>query len=236
MKENRALAGNKNYNKSFNKNHTDHKNQKSKPILLFSLTILVFFSFHAFAVPLGQPTPSTSSTPSTPSGSDSAEQAKGNGAIGSSDETIAEKPTEPASNPGEAGADSKKIEVAEQDEKGAVEVPDKDKVLRAQFTTAVVDREPTDDVVMLTNNNTNELFFFTELSNLKGESVTHRWEFEGQTMAEIKFDVKGTRWRTFSSKKIKPEWIGLWSVIVIDEDGQPLNISSVEIITETDAN
>ncbi|WP_455375107.1 DUF2914 domain-containing protein [Kaarinaea lacus] len=102
-------------------------------------------------------------------------------------------------------------------------------IKRSQFTTAIVDREPTDDVVMLTNN-TDKVYYFTELSNLKGHKVTHRWEYRGKMMAEIAFDVKSDRWRVFSSKKINPDWTGEWSVVLIDENGTPLDVSKLDIV------
>ena len=102
-------------------------------------------------------------------------------------------------------------------------------ITRSQFTTAIVDREPTDDVVMLTNNS-EQIYFFSELANLKGQKVTHRWEFQGKTMAEVKFDVKSDRWRVYSSKTIKPDWTGEWSVVLVDESGNTLDSARLDIV------
>ena len=102
-------------------------------------------------------------------------------------------------------------------------------ITRSQFTTAITNREPTDNVVMLTNNS-EQIYFFSELANLKGREVTHRWEFQGKVMAEVKFEVKSNRWRVFSSKNIKPDWIGEWSVALVDENGSPLDVSKLNIV------
>ena len=104
------------------------------------------------------------------------------------------------------------------------------KVSRSQFTTAVVNREPTDNVIMLTNNSS-KIYYFTELENLKGHNVTHRWQYQGKLMAEIKFDIKSDRWRVFSSKKIRPDWTGEWSVELVDEHGKSLKVNKLEIVT-----
>lgn len=104
------------------------------------------------------------------------------------------------------------------------------KVSRSQFTTAVVNREPTDNVIMLTSNSS-KIYYFTELSNLKGHNVTHRWQYQGKLMAEIKFDVKSDRWRVFSSKKIRPDWTGEWSVELVDEHGKALKVNKLEVVT-----
>jgi len=103
------------------------------------------------------------------------------------------------------------------------------RIARAQFTTAIADREPTDNIVMLTNNN-EIIYFFTELINFNGQNIKHRWEYEGKEMAVVTFKVDGSRWRIHSRKNIKPEWKGVWSVIVYDEDDRPLKVTSFEVV------
>jgi hypothetical protein len=95
-------------------------------------------------------------------------------------------------------------------------------VARAQFTTAVVGREPVDQVVNLDEQAT-RVFFFTDLRNLQGRTVTHRWEFEGQVVSEVAFKVGGPRWRVYSVKSLNPGETGKWTVFVIDESGWPLH-------------
>jgi len=102
-------------------------------------------------------------------------------------------------------------------------------IARAQFTTAMQQKEPTDNVVLLNNNNP-QVYFFTEIKNYTGGMITHRWEYQGTVMAEVSFNVGGPRWRVHSSKKLKPHWTGIWSVVVLDEHGSPLKISSFEVI------
>lgn len=99
-------------------------------------------------------------------------------------------------------------------------VPD-GQVLRAQFTTAVEDREPVDQVLIL-HEPVRQVYFFTELRHLEGRTITHRWEFEGQLVSQKSFDVGGPRWRVFSSKALQPGQYGEWSVTVVDQSGWPL--------------
>lgn len=102
-------------------------------------------------------------------------------------------------------------------------IPNPDwKVARAQFTTAIKDREPVDEVV-LTGPPVMELYFFTDLRHLEGRTVTHRWEYEGKLISLKPFMVEGPRWRVFSKKEILPEQVGEWSVTVLDESGWPLH-------------
>jgi len=109
------------------------------------------------------------------------------------------------------------------------------RIARAQFTTAIVDREPTDNIVMFTNDK-DKIYFFTELINFNGQNVKHRWEYEGKEMAAVDFKVEGARWRVHSSKNINPEWIGIWSVIVYDEKDRPLKVTSFEVVDANTGN
>lgn len=99
-------------------------------------------------------------------------------------------------------------------------------VARALFTTGVQDREPVDQITRA-NNTVSTVYFFTELRDLAGHAVTHRWKYNGTVMAEVKFDVGGARWRVFSSKNFVPEWVGEWTVDVVDGDGSVLTSESM---------
>ena len=94
-------------------------------------------------------------------------------------------------------------------------------VARAQFTSAVQDREPTDQITTLGPDKT-QVSFFTELKDLANHKVTHRWEHNGKTLLEISFNIGGDRWRVHSTKTLDPSWTGEWKVSVIDQDGGTL--------------
>jgi len=98
-------------------------------------------------------------------------------------------------------------------------------VARAQFTSAVQDREPTDKVTALTNDKT-QIYFFSEIKDAANHKITHRWEHDGKVMSEVSFDVGSDRWRVFSSKTLDPSWTGEWKVSVVDETGGTLGAST----------
>ncbi len=98
-------------------------------------------------------------------------------------------------------------------------------VSRASFTSAVENREPTDQLSSI-NNNQGEIMYFTELRDMAGQSVTHRWEHNGKVMAEIPFNVGGNRWRVYSSKKLDPSWTGPWKASVISANGETMSVST----------
>jgi hypothetical protein len=100
-------------------------------------------------------------------------------------------------------------------------------VMRAVFTSHIVEREPADDLATIPNS-LRQVYFFSELRDLEGQIVTHRWEYNGEVMAEVKFKVGGPRWRVYSSKNLLPEWLGKWTVLVLDESGSPIRASIFE--------
>lgn len=95
-------------------------------------------------------------------------------------------------------------------------------VIRSAFTRDVEEREPTEDLQQLTNEN-GQVKFFTELRDMSGQTATHRWEYEGKVVAEVAFDVKGPRWRVWSSKSLVPQWTGDWKVSVINGAGEVIS-------------
>ena len=99
--------------------------------------------------------------------------------------------------------------------------PGSGKVARAMFTTTINDREPTNRVLIL-ENNTTKLYFFSDLRHLQGRTITHRWEYEGHVVDEKSFQVNGARWRIYSRHKMDPTMLGRWTAVVTDEDGCPL--------------
>ncbi len=95
-------------------------------------------------------------------------------------------------------------------------------VVRSAFTRDVAEREPTEDLQKLTNDN-GQVKFFTELRDMSGQTAIHRWEYDGKVVAEVKFNVKGPRWRVWSSKKFVPEWTGDWKVSVLNGAGEVIS-------------
>ena len=64
--------------------------------------------------------------------------------------------------------------------------------------------------------------FFTEINNYANHRVTHRWKYNNKTIFELSFNVRGPRWRVWTSKTIPVKWAGPWVIEVVDEDGNIL--------------
>lgn len=99
-------------------------------------------------------------------------------------------------------------------------------VSRAQFTTAVLDREPVDELSAI-DSGADKIFFFTELRHMEGTTVTHRWSLNGSVMAEVSFNVRASRWRVYSNKSLLPEWRGDWVVDIVDDKGAVIATKSI---------
>ncbi|GMR16353.1 MAG: hypothetical protein BMS9Abin31_0683 [Gammaproteobacteria bacterium] len=95
-------------------------------------------------------------------------------------------------------------------------------VVRSAFTREIDEREPTENLQNLTNDN-GQVKFFTELRDMSGQTAIHRWEYDGKVVAEVEFNVKGPRWRVWSSKSFVPQWTGDWKVSVINGAGEVIS-------------
>jgi len=101
-------------------------------------------------------------------------------------------------------------------------------VSRAMFTIGVDDREPVIMVDSIDSGSYDSISFFTELSDLEGHNVTHQWTYNDKVMFEKTFEVKGARWRVWTSKTLIPSWTGDWTVKVLDTDRTVLASKSFE--------
>lgn len=77
--------------------------------------------------------------------------------------------------------------------------PPSGSVGRSTFTSAVVNREPTDRLESPVASDT-PVLFFTELRHLDGRAVSHVWRCQNGRSASIVFHVGGPRWRAWSQR------------------------------------
>jgi len=101
-------------------------------------------------------------------------------------------------------------------------------VVRAAFTREIAEREPTENLEKLTSEN-GQVKFFTELRDMSGQTAIHRWEYDGKVVAEVEFNVKGPRWRVWSSKSLMPQWTGDWKVSVLNGAGEVISEKNLNV-------
>ena len=58
---------------------------------------------------------------------------------------------------------------------------------------------------------------------MSGQTAKHRWEFKGKIISEVKFKVRGPRWRVWSKKSFAPGWSGDWKVSVVNGVGEVIS-------------
>jgi hypothetical protein len=107
----------------------------------------------------------------------------------------------------------------------------KGSVSRSVFTSQVAGHEPIDKIDKLPSNN-RSVMYFTELRDMSGQTAIHRWEFDGNVMAETKFKIAGPRWRVWSSKNLLPTWTGEWKVSVLNGVGEVISEDVFSYIEE----
>lgn len=122
--------------------------------------------------------------------------------------------------------DSLSAAIEPETEEASAPVATTDNIRRALFATDVVDREPVDEIDSLSTE-AEELCFFTEIVGFAGGSITHRWTYEGETVAEVTFEIGGPRWRVYSRKTLGPELTGAWSVEIVDGSGHTVDRASI---------
>jgi membrane protein implicated in regulation of membrane protease activity len=125
-----------------------------------------------------------------------------------------------------AGDEAKKADATEEaapsDAGEEAAAPGSGSVSRSSFTRKVAEREPADEVTRLGNDAT-QISYFSEVRDMAGKTVIHRWEYDGQVMSEVAFDVEGPRWRVHSMKTLDPAMLGQWTVRVVDVEGNTMS-------------
>ena len=92
-------------------------------------------------------------------------------------------------------------------------------ITEAAVATAILDRSPQGTSENFSSD-VGRLFAYTRVLGSEGDTVIkHLWFYGDQLLAEIRLSVKSPNWRTYSSKKILPQWTGPWRVDITDEKG-----------------
>jgi len=64
------------------------------------------------------------------------------------------------------------------------------------------------------------VYCFTRITGAADTTtIVHSWYHQDTRVARVELAVKSARWRTYSSKRMMPEWRGQWRVDVTTLDG-----------------
>lgn len=105
-------------------------------------------------------------------------------------------------------------------------------ISQAVFASSIADRQPV-EIITEADDSLGKIYFFTNIRHLTGDSITHRWIYKDKIKAEISFDIKGDRWRVWSSKNIWHTWTGKWTVEVLDQQDQVLLAKTINFEKST---
>ena len=94
-------------------------------------------------------------------------------------------------------------------------------ISEAVFAKDVKERTPI-EIITEADQSLGKIYFFTNIRNLAGDQITHRWLYKDKVKAEVSFDIGGNRWRVWSSKNLWPTWTGTWRVDVLNAQGEVL--------------
>jgi hypothetical protein len=95
-------------------------------------------------------------------------------------------------------------------------------VVRSVICQEVVDRTPVGSGGVIPAGSA-QMFCFTQINGARGETeITHNWYYKGDLKASVVLPVRSSKWRTWSSKSLQPEWTGEWMVEILSQDGTPL--------------
>jgi hypothetical protein len=97
------------------------------------------------------------------------------------------------------------------------------------FCAAVQDRVPSLPDTAFASTVENVSCFVKVVGAADTTAITQVWYFNDREMSRVELAVKSASWRTWSSKKILPEWQGIWRVDVLSPGGEVLRSGSFAI-------
>jgi hypothetical protein len=91
-------------------------------------------------------------------------------------------------------------------------------VEQMEFCAAVRDRTPV-GVAEAFPADIAQVYCFTRIVGAADTTaVVHVWYYDNKEISRVDLPVKSASWRTWSSKKMAPDWKGTWRVDVMEND------------------
>ena len=91
--------------------------------------------------------------------------------------------------------------------------------VETQLCGGVVDRMPVEPAETFSADVENVYLWCKITGALDSTSIFVNWYYQDKEMASVELPVKSASWRTWSGKRILPEWVGDWTVRVLNKDG-----------------
>jgi hypothetical protein len=106
-------------------------------------------------------------------------------------------------------------------------------ITRAFLTFKIDNNEPTGKIdipVKLSKYKSTSLYYFVELTGMKGRTVYHEWLLEGKLITRKKVNISNNNWRTSSRQFFANSDKTNWMVRVVDENNKVINELNFSVI------
>jgi hypothetical protein len=109
-------------------------------------------------------------------------------------------------------------------------------ITRALLTFKTTKNEPVGEITFplkLSKNKSTSVYYFVELTGMKGRTVYHEWLLDGELITRKKINISDdNKWRTLSRQLFAYTAKSNWTARVVDETGQVLNEIRFNVIYE----
>lgn len=94
---------------------------------------------------------------------------------------------------------------------------------QAVMARQIAEREPIGEATNFPAD-VGQIACYTKVLGAVGETyIEHVWLRGGTESARVRLPVRSPAWRTWSTKRINPDWTGEWTVRIEDADGRVLD-------------
>ena len=107
--------------------------------------------------------------------------------------------------------------------------------IKSQFTSGIKKLKPIDNLgnkIRLKNNKTSKIYYYTVIEGQKGNKLTHRWIYNGKSVANISSKITQKRQVMYSSKTVTRNMAGTWQVLILNHKGNILSSAMFTLTTQ----
>lgn len=96
-------------------------------------------------------------------------------------------------------------------------------VTQAVITTGITSSaQPETANLTVVDHRVGNITFYTEIVGLRGQTVTHRWFYNGKQLSTVSLNIASARTINWSRSSIAPSQLGQWEAKVVDSRGRTL--------------
>ena len=108
-------------------------------------------------------------------------------------------------------------------------------VSRAFLTNKITNNEPTEKLELplkLSKKKSTSVYYFVELTGMKGKTIYHEWLLENELITRKKVNISKDLWPTSSRQLFGDSTKTNWTARLVDETGQVINEIRFNVIYE----